>query len=231
LFKDSVSKRYLGSLGIQYARGQQDVGYHLGFLLQSRLYEPHLLPSDTVLDFGCANGGITLLLKRNVREVYGLEVNDYTRAIAESQGLRVFKSLTEIPSSILFDKIVSNHVLEHIPRVCDTLVLLRKLLKPNGRLVVVLPIDDFRSGRNKSWMPNDKDNHLFTWTPLLFGNLLVEAGFSILKINILTTAWSPKLFFLGDTTLQRLANRILAIIGRSRQLIALAKPSLSEFGH
>ena len=45
------------------------------------------------------------------------------------------------------DVIVSNHALEHIEAPIDALRQLRPKVKPDGKLVLVLPIDDWRSQR------------------------------------------------------------------------------------
>jgi len=221
---DSISRHYTGAAGQRYliAR-QQDRVDQLGDILQSRFFAPHLLPTDRVLDFGCANGSITRQLRPCVRSIVGLEVNEHSRALAIASGLEVYASLAAVPSETRFDAIVSNHVLEHIPNVHGTLVQLRELLAPGGRLIVMLPIEDFREARNRVWRHSDTDNHLYSWTPLLFGNLLAEAGFLPQTLSIVTQAQSRKLFFLGDGILQAMAGRLLSIVRRKRQLFGIAR--------
>jgi hypothetical protein len=59
-----------------------------------------------------------------------------------------------------------------------------------GRLVLCVPIDDWRA--QKTYNPNDIHHHLYTWTPLLLGNLLLEAGYSIERIWVYSHAWPPR---------------------------------------
>lgn len=222
---DSISAHYTGSLGRQYVFArQQDRVDQLGDILQSRFFAPHLQTCDRVLDFGCGNGSIARQLQRRVRSIEGLEVNEHSREIARASGLTVHSSISAIPAGTQFDVIISNHVLEHIPDVHGTLVRLRALLALGGRLVVVLPIEDFREARNRTWRHSDTDNHLYSWTPLLFGNLLFEAGFEPLALSIIAQAQSRKLFFLGDGMLQNVAGRMLSMVKRKRQLLAIARP-------
>jgi hypothetical protein len=61
-----------------------------------------------------------------------------------------------------------------------------KLVK-KGRLVLCVPIDDWRT--QKQFNPDDINHHLYTWTPLLMGNLLREAGYKIERIWVYTHAW------------------------------------------
>ncbi len=227
-----VSDHYRGERGRQYVTGRQDEPRldHLGHRLQAHLFEPFLSAGDDLLDFGCANGSLARALAPRVRSVTGLEVNEHSRALATEHGLEVFASLASMPEQRQFDKIVSNHVLEHIPNVVGTLQVLRRHLRPDGRLVVVVPIEDHRTARNRQWRADDYDRHLYTWTPLLFGNLLDEAGFRPLRIEIVNLAWSPRLFFLGDGVAQRTANGLLATLLRRRQLRAVAEPAPQACG-
>jgi ubiquinone/menaquinone biosynthesis C-methylase UbiE len=68
------------------------------------------------------------------------------------------------------DVVISNHALEHAVRQP---IALRRLLRPGGCLVLMLPIN----GCARSGDPTERhQHHLYTWTPLLFGNLLKEAA-------------------------------------------------------
>lgn len=217
-----ISKHYQGARGAYYVAGRQDVLNHRGYRLQSFFYMPYLTIEDEVLDFGCANGSLAMVLKPKVRRIVGLEVNEHSRQLAEGQGLEVFPSLDDLPQGKSFDKIISNHVLEHIPNVFGTLCILREHLAVGGQLIVMVPIEDFREKRNRVWREDDYDRHLYTWTPLLFGNLLSEAGFIPLSLDVITSAWSPKLFFLGEGSVQHMAGFIFSFLKKRRQLLAVA---------
>ena len=220
--KDTIASHYQGAKGIDYATGRQDVLNHLGYQLQTKFFRPFLTKDMHVLDFGCGNGSIAKALESHVASVEGLEVNPYARRLATTQDLTVYDSLSSLPPEKRFDAIISNHVLEHIPDVVNTLKVLGSHLAPGGVFVTVLPIDDFRATRNQTWTPDDPDHHLHTWTPLLFGNTLQEAGFEPKELKIITHAWYPKLFFLGDTWLQSIVCWLLSVLLKKRQLLAVA---------
>ncbi len=136
-------------------------------------FAPYIDPTDTVLDFGCAGGGMLAALPGG-RKI-GVEINDVARAAAETEhGIEAYRTLDEVPDQVA-DVIVSNHTLEHLVRPYDALVALRPKLKPGGLLVLVLPIDDWRA--QPRWRPGDINRHLYTWSPLNAGNLLEEAGY------------------------------------------------------
>lgn len=218
-----VASHYVGEKGREYAYGhQQQILTHMGYRLQSKFFLPFLRTDMQVLDFGCGNGSLAKALQPHVKGIEGLEVNQYARELAIMQGINVYDSITSIPNGKEYDAIISNHVLEHIPDVVTTLRLLRHYLCAGGICVVVVPIEDFRTRRNRHWNPRDKDHHLHTWTPLLFGNTLSEAGFTPRTLDVIASAWTPRLFFLGDTWLQSCASYLVSCCLRRRQLRAVA---------
>jgi 2-polyprenyl-3-methyl-5-hydroxy-6-metoxy-1,4-benzoquinol methylase len=218
----SISSHYLGEKGKQYVNERQETYYWKGLQINAERVLPYLTPSDTVLDFGCGPGGLLHLLKKHVARIDGLEINPAAAAMARASGCRVFSGLEEIPKDSAYDAIVTNHVLEHVRDVCGTLETLRASLKPGGRLVVVLPIDDFRTGRSKRWDRNDVDHHLATWTPRLFANVLFESGFDVQECRVITTAWHPRLFPLMAPGLSRIVCWATAVALSRRQLMAVA---------
>jgi SAM-dependent methyltransferase len=136
-------------------------------------FAPYVRPTDTVLDFGCAGGALIAALP-GARRI-GVEINDVARESAVREyGIEAYRDLADVPDGVA-DVIVSNHTLEHIAAPYDALRQLRPKLKPGGRLVLVLPIDDWRALRR--YDPTDINRHLYTWSPMNIGHLLDEAGY------------------------------------------------------
>jgi 2-polyprenyl-3-methyl-5-hydroxy-6-metoxy-1,4-benzoquinol methylase len=89
-----------------------------------------------------------------------------------------------LPESILSDVIISHHALEHVDHPLDILQKLRERLKPGGRIVFVVP--SLNPGTNKRGTDLVTVNeHLYTWTPLLLGNLFVRAGLRVERAELL----------------------------------------------
>lgn len=138
-------------------------------------FQPYVRPTDTVIDFGCAGGSLVGGL-RAARRI-GVEINDVARGEAVRQfGIEAYRTLGDVPDGIA-DVVVTNHTLEHLASPFEALLQIRSKLKPGGKLVIVVPIDDWRAQRR--YQPGDISRHLYTWTPLNLGNLLDEAGYSV----------------------------------------------------
>jgi SAM-dependent methyltransferase len=180
------SKRYYGGGGKAYFMYQNIGGMQRG-RINARKFVKDVKASDVVLDFGCGSGA--LLLNLNCRKRIGVEINPIARKEAEEHGLEVHESLSTIPDQCV-DVVISNHSLEHVLCPLQSLQELRRKLVRGGRLVLCVPIDDWRT--QKIVNLDDINHHLHTWTPLLLGNLLSEAGYQIERVWIYTHAWPPK---------------------------------------
>ena len=146
---DQVSEHYKGDRGAAYAAIQAP-GDHPGLALNANYFAPYIEREHRVLDFGCGSGGMLPHLAKLAAEVEGLEVNDAARAVALQRGFTVYAGVDELPADARYDIIVSNHVLEHVPNVCEVLCALRRHLVPGGQFVAKLPIDDIRNRHQRT---------------------------------------------------------------------------------
>lgn len=223
----SVSTHYQGDAGSLYARHYQTDPYLLGYKINFEYFKPHLRVTDRALDFGCGNGGMLRLLSQSVRQAEGLEVNPQAASIARGLGLRVYQSMDELPAGSVYDAIISNHVLEHVRDAAGTLERLRGSMKAGGRLLLKLPLDDWRAREQRRWTAEDINHHLQTWTPLSLGNVLTEAGYEVGGVRVITSAWDPRLFPLAKVGLRGLAFWLLAVVKKRRELFVTATPRLT----
>jgi SAM-dependent methyltransferase len=215
-----VGSHYRGDAAAGYLAYQRGIGA-LGAELNRWKFEPHVGPGDAVVDFGCGTGG--LLERLDAASKVGVEVSEPARREARARGLEVVASTSELGDATA-DVAISNHALEHVLAPLDELRELRRVLRPDGRLVLWLPIDDWRSQRRTEPDPN---HHLYAWTPLLLRNLLAEAGFDVVEARVVTHAWPPATARLArlPRPLFDLLARCWAVLRRRRQLTAVAVPS------
>ena len=182
---DSTVEHYTGVAGERYFARQRRLG-EAGYRIEARKFAPHIRPTDSVLDFGCGSGAMVQALECARR--LGVEINPAARARAAAAGVEVVPGLAAVPTGSV-DVVVSNHALEHVPAPLSVCVEFLRVLRPGGRVVVCVPFDDWR--RQRSHRADDANHHLYTWTPLLLGNLLSDAGLEVLGCAVLSQAWPP----------------------------------------
>ena len=122
-------------------------------------------------------------------------------------------------------RLMPDYTLEHVLSPLEALRDVRSKLVVGGRLVLCVPIDDWRT--QKLFDPRDVNHHLYTWTPLLLGNLLTEANYEVERVWIYTHAWPPSNWQRLDARLPTpvfdIICRLTALRYRRRQLMALAR--------
>jgi SAM-dependent methyltransferase len=194
-------------------------------------FERFIHTDDTVLDFGC--GGGYLLATFPCRTRYGVELNAVARREA-AQVLDVVEDIDQLSPDVQFDVIISHHALEHVDAPLYVLRKLRDKLKMSGKIVFVVPSESWH--KQREYRADDINQHLYTWTPLLLGNLFARAGFHVESVDLLCHRWLPKSeklrrlvpasFF--DSRLFHLGCWLWSAVTRSRQIRIVASRSQSE---
>ena len=135
-------------------------------------------PEDEIFEYGVGSGRNLLLL--DVAGKAGYDVSETARAMARQTGVVVYDTLESIPRGH-YTVVVCHHVLEHVASPLDTLRLLHDLLKPNGRLILTVPLE----GNRRALIPDDRDpdHHLYCWNPTTLRNLVGVAGFSAAEVS------------------------------------------------
>lgn len=215
---------YQGERGSEYYARQHQAGVYAGEW-SAILWKGFTSNTDDVLDFGCGGGFVLASLPS--RRKMGIEVNPLAADIARRNGLEIFSELSEIPTESV-DKVISNHALEHVASPLEALTKIRNVLRPSGKLLLILPLEDWRVSRNKVFEENDPDKHLYAWTPRVLGNLFYTAGFKPERIRVVTYCTLPRFgtqIWDFSPTLFRYLGYLTAFLLKRRQLVALAVKS------
>jgi len=121
--------------------------------------------TKTLLDVGCGTGDFLKTAKDNNWIVSGIEPNAEARTIANQKTENAVFDIEQLNNfeSNSFDVITLWHVLEHLPDLEYQISILKKLLKPKGRLVVAVPnYKSFdASYYNQFWAAYDVPRHLW----------------------------------------------------------------------
>jgi ubiquinone/menaquinone biosynthesis C-methylase UbiE len=106
-------------------------------------------PSDAaVLDYGCGTGEIAAALAAEGYRVTAADISPEMLAVARQLATDVSTVLLDHASSCLpfadaaFDVVVSSSVLEYVSDPVQLLQEFRRILKPDGRLIVTVPDPD-----------------------------------------------------------------------------------------
>jgi len=170
----------------EYFNWQKNIGYIGGFLNKFK-FENNVDKTDILMDFGC--GGGYLLDNFENEQKFGFEINESAIDECKRKNIKVYNNFSDIENDSI-DSIISNHAMEHVPLPLETLKNLYTKLKPGGKIIIVIPCEQ-PSEEIFYYRPNDINQHLHTWCPMTFGNLVTLAGFKVIECDVFQHKWTP----------------------------------------
>lgn len=120
-----------------------------------------------ILDYGCGTGQVSMAFTNT----HYFDIAEFSRDLIKKRG-RLFYDRSESIPLRTFDFILSSHALEHSPRPYEDLLMFRRFAKPDGRLLLILPVETVLYKTLKT----DTNNHLYCWTFQAITNLLLSTG-------------------------------------------------------
>ena len=91
-----------------------------------------------LLDIGAGTGDFLLTAKQNGWNTIGVEPSEKAKGIAINKGIKFSDSTQELESHS-FDVITMWHDLEHVPNLEIQIRELKRLVKPNGTIIIAVP--------------------------------------------------------------------------------------------
>ena len=179
-------------------------------------YRPEMLkyiPEDAkcILEVGCNDGAFCATLKRQDREIWGVEMNpEAAEKATEICNFVLVGDFNEVFNKLpkdYFDCVIFNDVLEHLYSPWDTIQLVRSLLSKNGVLVSSIP--NFRYISNLiteivfegefRYKPEGgilDDTHIRFFTPKSMCRMFREQGYEVLINEGINPckSWKEKMF-------------------------------------
>ncbi|MCP4970811.1 MAG: class I SAM-dependent methyltransferase [Arcobacter sp.] len=158
---------------------EPDYSYWLNFV--------NVKPNSKILDVGCGSGNLLFeLLNVGFNNLYGIDPF-IKKSIVEHTGLKIIKgNIGELTEK--FDVILFNHSFEHLAEQFETLAEVKKLLNPNGKVIIRIPIAAFAWNKYKvNWAGLDAPRHIFLHTVKSFDLLANKSGFKVINYKFDST--------------------------------------------
>nr|WP_315163384.1 class I SAM-dependent methyltransferase [uncultured Flavobacterium sp.] len=136
-----------------------------------------------ILDIGAGTGEFLSVARQDGWKTIGVEPSDKAKAIAKNKGVSFVEQTSELESHS-FDVISMWHVLEHVPDLNQQIKELKRLLKPNGTLIIAVP--NFKSFDakyyGKFWAAYDVPIHFWHFSKTAIKKLFQKEEMQLVKI-------------------------------------------------
>jgi 2-polyprenyl-3-methyl-5-hydroxy-6-metoxy-1,4-benzoquinol methylase len=137
----------------------------------------------SILDIGAGTGEFLSVARQDGWKTIGVEPSDKAKAIAKNKGVSFVEQTSELESHS-FDVISMWHVLEHVPDLNQQIKELKRLLKPNGTLIIAVP--NFKSFDakyyGKFWAAYDVPIHFWHFSKTAIKKLFQKEEMQLVKI-------------------------------------------------
>lgn len=135
-----------------------------------------------ILDIGAGTGDFLFVAKENGWKTTGVEPSEKAKKIAKNKGVSFVENTSELENHS-FDVITMWHVLEHVPNLDNQIKELKRLLKPNGSLIIAVP--NFKSfdakHYGKYWAAYDVPIHFWHFSKKSIKLLFEKEGMLLEK--------------------------------------------------
>ena len=135
-----------------------------------------------LLDIGSGTGDFLTKAKNSGWTITGIEPNQKAKDISISKGVVFVDNLESIKNNS-FDVITMWHVLEHVPNLENQITELKRLLKPNGTIIVAVPnYKSFDANYYKEfWAAYDVPRHLWHFSKTAIEKLFDTQNLKLIK--------------------------------------------------
>ena len=202
MFPEPASRHYRGEAGQRYhheKRAIPESAIPWVAQLRAEKISPHVRESDVVFEYGVGSGWN--LAKLKCKQRLGFDVSEFLAPVVRAQGIEFVSDLKNI-SDASIDVVVCHHTLEHVLNPPEVLLEMRRVLRPNGKLLLFVPHE--HEGKYARFNREEPNHHLYSWNVQTLGNLVEECGFKVVEGKIgrfgydrFAAAWVTK-FHLGE---------------------------------
>lgn len=136
-----------------------------------------------LLDIGAGTGDFLSVAKNNGWNAVGIEPSEKARFIANQKGIELKLNTSDFENNSV-DIITMWHVLEHVPNLEDQIKELKRLLKPNGSIIIAVPnFKSYDANHYKEfWAAYDVPRHLWHFSKTAIRKLFQKENIELVKI-------------------------------------------------
>jgi SAM-dependent methyltransferase len=179
---DPAAALYQGPSGAKYhdiKRALRPQALPWVMALRAEKFQKHVRDDDVVFEFG-VGAGWNLGRLRCSRRI-GCDVADRTSERIATLKIEFLHSLAHVDAGTI-DIVICHHALEHLLHPAQTLMELKKILKPQGKVILHVPWE--RERKYARFDAKDPNHHLYTWNAQDLGNLISVLGYQVISIRV-----------------------------------------------
>ena len=137
-----------------------------------------------LLDIGCGTGDFLVEAKNQGWSVLGFEPNSDAKQLATNKGVSFIEDIFALPENT-FDAVTMWHVLEHVPNLTEYIANLKRIVKPNGTIIIAVP--NYKSYDasyyNRFWAAYDVPRHLWHFSKISIKRLFSDVDMELKKVK------------------------------------------------
>jgi len=137
----------------------------------------------SLLDIGAGTGEFLNVANKNGWETTGVEPSEKAKSIAISKGVSFAENINVLENHS-FDVITMWHVLEHVPDIEKQIKELKRLLKPDGTILIAVPNFNSFDAKHygKFWAAYDVPRHLWHFSKTAIKMLFEREKLQLVKV-------------------------------------------------
>ena len=137
-----------------------------------------------LLDIGCGTGDFLVEAKNQGWTILGFEPNSDAKALAKQKGVLCTDDIFSLPENT-FDVVTMWHVLEHVPNLTDYIANLKRIVKPNGTIIIAVPNYKSFDAKyyNRFWAAYDVPRHLWHFSKTSIKRLFSDVDMELKKVK------------------------------------------------
>ncbi|WP_417367598.1 class I SAM-dependent methyltransferase [Flavobacterium beibuense] len=147
------------------------------------IIKKHHPEKGKLLDIGAGTGDFLVTAKNDGWDSFGIEPSEKAKKIAVSKGISFKNDIKELENSS-FDVVTMWHVLEHVPDIQQHIAELKRILKPNGLIIIAVPNYNSYDAKHygKFWAAYDVPRHLWHFSKISIKQLFSKQGMDLINI-------------------------------------------------